>query len=350
MVSLESLPGGLTTGIGSLPHHNIDSALQYAFKYDIPFLPQIPLRNPWEFSIPQGLEGLPGIRVEKDGSAFLDEGVWVGRASAFEEKLSHAFGNAQLPSAFEAFEPSAATSSSWQPFLWELQERGAPLAKVQIIGPLTAQWSLRSLQGERLDQKDDISRQIFQLVLARAIGMARRIKDVGVRPLLFLDEPALFVLSPENPAHLVGLQELRVLVQALQKEGVAVGLHCCSNTQWGQVLALGIDFLSLDTRLSLQSLLCAKADLSQFLDKGGRLSFGIVPTSESEEFAGVLASDIFRPFAAQLSESLGARAQFLVAQGLWTPACGLALHTPKDAESVYSLLKGVAGEARAYRL
>src|SRR4051794_21067651 len=61
-----------TTGIGSLPHHNVDAALAYSLRFGIPFLPQIPMRNAWEFMIAQALEDLPGLRVDDDGTATLD--------------------------------------------------------------------------------------------------------------------------------------------------------------------------------------------------------------------------------------------------------------------------------------
>jgi hypothetical protein len=333
------IPFGATCGIGSLPHHNIDAALEYAFRFDIPFLPQIPMRNPWEFSLPQGLDGIPGIRVESDGSVLLDSSVWVGRAKAFDEKLSHAFDQAMHASAFEAFEPSAATSSSWQPFLWELQERGTVIAKIQTVGPLTAQWSMRSTDGKRLDQHPDISNQIFRLVLARALGMARRLISIGVTPILYLDEPALFIFSPENAAHLLGLAQLKVLVQTLQKEGVAVGLHCCSNTKWEALGQLGLDFLSFDTTLSLASLLESHRWVGQFIAGGGRLSLGVVPTTDGgSALAALKGRELHAAVAQALSDALGPQAQTALAQALWTPACGLALHTPKDAEHVLTLL------------
>jgi hypothetical protein len=340
MGSLEKISGGETTGIGSLPHHNIDAALEYAFQYSLPFLPQIPMRNPWEFSLPQGLEGLPGLRIESDGMPFVDMSVWVGLAKPFDEKLGHAFERAMDESAFESFEPSSATSSSWQPFLWELQERNALRAKVQIVGPLTAQWSLRSTDGERVDSNPDIGRQIFQLILARALGMIRRLKTLGVTPLLFLDEPAFFVYNGENPHHLVGMQQLRVLVQALQKEGALVGLHCCSNTQWAAVLGLGADFLSIDTALSLPSLLQAKEALLSYVEKGGRLSLGVVPTNAPKIFSHLSAESLMGSIQEVLSTELGSLSEKILSQALWTPACGLALHTPKDAQTIYSLLGG----------
>jgi hypothetical protein len=62
LISVREIPA-TTTGIGSLPHHNIDAALSFSFKTGIPFLPQIPIRNPWEYMIAQALENLPGLQV-----------------------------------------------------------------------------------------------------------------------------------------------------------------------------------------------------------------------------------------------------------------------------------------------
>jgi hypothetical protein len=52
----ESLP---TTGIGSLPYAQLEPAMQAALRLDIPYLPQLPRRDPAEMMIPQALEGLP---------------------------------------------------------------------------------------------------------------------------------------------------------------------------------------------------------------------------------------------------------------------------------------------------
>ena len=106
-----------TTGIGSLPHHNVDTALEFSFKMGIPFLPQIPIRNPWEFMIAQAIEGLPGLQLEDEGVVSLNVDVWKSQSHFLTQRLNKAFREEN----FEGFEPSAATSSCWQPFLWELR-------------------------------------------------------------------------------------------------------------------------------------------------------------------------------------------------------------------------------------
>ncbi len=336
-IANDQLP--LTTAIGSLPHHNADAALEYSFKLGIPFLPQIPIRNPWEYMIAQALEGLPGLEVSRDGAVTLDADVWSGRARRLNERLLGALENERSPGAFEGFEPASSTSSCWQPFLWECEERGTKTAKIQLAGPLTAQSAIRLKNGESLDRLPELTSQIYRLVLARSLAMTRRLVQVGIQPLIFLDEPGLYGFSNQQPRQVLALQELRLLVQTLKRDGATVGLHCCSNTDWNAVLGLGLDFLSIDTELSLKPLLSgARNSLGRFLANGGRLSLGVIPTQKAEGQAPPveplrLLGEVKRAFT-DLGGYSPEQAQAILAQCLFTPACGLAFHTPNEAEDI----------------
>lgn len=348
---LSSIPA-TTTGIGSLPHHNIDAALSFSFKTGIPFLPQIPIRNPWEYMIAQALENLPGLRVEREGEVSLNLDLWKSQSREFGARLSNAFKNANAfknenasgtkdginDDAFERFEPSAATSSSWQAFLWELQEsdqKTAPkIAKIQIAGPLTSQWVVRA------DQEAELSGQIFRLVLAKSLAMTRKLRRLGITPILFLDEPGLYAFDRSNPKHMLAFQELKLMIQALRKDQVLVGLHCCSNTDWKTVLQLDLCFLSIDCALSLDNLIQnAREELLQYVERGGRLSLGVVPTTRYAKKHGTTgAEQLFVELSARLSHLPFEVGRKILRESLLTPACGLALHSIPDAESILETL------------
>jgi len=339
-----------TTGIGSLPHHNVDAALDHSFRMGIPFLPQIPIRNPWEFMLAQALEGIPGLQAQSDGTCLIAPDIWASRAQDLERRLQKAF--IKSPSdafAFSSFEPGTSVSSSWQAFVWELAESKIATpkeAKIQIAGPLTARWALRSKEGCDLGDLPGLDTQIFRLILARSLGMCRRLAQTGVRPILFLDEPGLYSLSLSNPRHVVALSELKLLIQALKKEGNRVGLHVCSNTDWGAVLGLGIDILSIDTSLSLAGLLAGenKKSAEKFLAAGGRLALGVIPTGETSQLRSLRSEDLVRELRERLDEAWHdepERIRNLLETSLLTPACGLALHTPEDAEAALALLDEV---------
>jgi hypothetical protein len=227
--------------------------------------------------------------------------------------------------------------------LWELQERESPVAKIQIAGPLTCQWALQLKNGQSLDRYPELSSQVFRVVLARALAMVYRMQSAGVEPILFLDEPGLYALSPQNPKHMIAVQELRLMIQTLRKEGATVGLHCCSNTDWETVFNLGLDTLSLDTSISLKHALAAQAGQSMetFILGGGRLSLGIIPTTRSAALRSIETKEIVEQTRELFQHAWGSKPTLIqktLQEALYTPACGLALQTISDAEMILEKL------------
>lgn len=308
-----------TTGIGSLPHHNIDSAIEYSFRFDIPFFPQIPARNPNEFMLAQAMHGLPGLLCDSDGTVTVDVDVWNKNRGALE--------GFQL----KTLEPSSDFASCWRPFLWETIERKAPMVKAQIAGPLTCQWAAKLSDGTPIGSHPKIASQILKLITRRAETMVQSISKTGAHAIFFIDEPALFALDKNNPQHGVALNELKILIGALKKQGATVGLHCCSNTAWKPILELGMDILSVDAALSLDGLLSHKKEFERFIDEGRRLSLGIVSTSNGKH----------PTHAADLVKKLPIKA---LAQALLSPACGLAFKTPQECEQIYNDLRTIRAE------
>src|SRR3954452_1747003 len=122
---MRPLPPLATFAIGSLPHTQQELALQQALRLDIPTLPQLPREDPAEFMLPQALEGLPGLRYDKDGRTSIDAAEWRKGAGAFGDRLERALGGEGL----EGFEPSGPFCRAWKPFLWEIEQRKATFAK-----------------------------------------------------------------------------------------------------------------------------------------------------------------------------------------------------------------------------
>ncbi|HRK02386.1 MAG TPA: hypothetical protein PLH57_06935 [Oligoflexia bacterium] len=313
------------SGIGSLPHHNVDAALEYSFRFDIPFFPQIPLRNPNEYMLPQALHGLPGLVNDSEGSVTLDLLAWKSGKDVFSDLLDQGLRNGIT----KPFELSTEYASCWKPFLWEIIERKQPLVKIQIAGPLTCQWALRMSDQTPVFANPDVASQVLKLVTLRAQSMIETIQKTGAHTIIYLDEPALFALDVKNPKHILALGELRLLIGALKKMGATVGLHCCSNTDWKAVLSLDLDILSLDVALSLDGLTQHHRELDQFVADGRRLSLGIVSTNENSESTS----------ADQIAGILRKLPPRALSQALLTPACGLAFKAAQECEHIYTVLR-----------
>src|SRR5262249_12074365 len=98
--------------------------------------------------------------------------------------------------------------------------------------------------------------------------------------------------------------------------------------EWGLLLGLGWDLVSLDAQLSLGPVLASGA-FEKFHAGGGALSLGIVPTDLDEP--GVAAD-----LVAEVKSRLPAEA---LQRALLTPACGLALRSVPDAERIFEELR-----------
>jgi len=331
--ALSLLPPRATTAIGSLPHTQGELGLQLALQLDIPFLPELPAGNPGEFMMASALEGLPGLDFDAQGMCTVDRRTWEKEGPAFGTALDKALASGEL----SAFEPSASARRAWRPFLWEVQNRRLALAKAQLAGPATVRWGTQLSTGGAVVDDAALDRQAFRLLLARCLAMVKALRAAGATPLFYLDEPGLYALDTSDGRHLLMLQELRLLVVALQREGALVGLHCCGNTAWEALLSLGLDLLSFDVRLSLDALLDVAGPLQAFLDGGGALSLGIVPTDFGEEAS---VAELLGATTASFESVLGtARGHRVVERSVLTPACGLALRTVPDAEQIVEQLR-----------
>lgn len=332
--AVQLLPSCASTGIGSMPHTQVELGLQAALAMDIPFLPQLPMHHPSEYMIPSALEGLPGLSYDEDGICTVDLAQWNAGRTAFEARLDEALASGRL----EEFEPTAEGCRAWRPFLWEVENRKLMLAKAQIAGPFTVLSVSRTREGTPIMDVPGLDNALYRLVMARSLAMVKALRRTGATPLFFLDEPGLYAFQRTQPRHLLALQEMKLLILALQREGALVGLHCCGNTDWGALLDTQPDLLSLDVRLSLDAVLEETEALARFLASGATLSLGIVPTDLTSTYdVAELADSVETSLKAALPK--GRSFTQVLTHSLLTPACGLAMRSVQDAERILGELR-----------
>jgi hypothetical protein len=102
----------------------------------------------------------------------------------------------------------------------------------------------------------------------------------GIPTIILFDEPSLSsfgsAFSGLNREDVVrSLNECFDAVKGLK------GTHCCGNTDWSVLLSTHLDILSFDAYDYLETLSLYPKDLKAFLQRGGILAWGIVPTSEA---------------------------------------------------------------------
>jgi hypothetical protein len=118
--------------------------------------------------------------------------------------------------------------------------------------------------------------------------MEKRFNDLlpGTPRIIFFDEPSLSFYGSAFSA--LNREEVVLSLNECIKglKGLK-GVHCCGNTDWSILLFTKIDILSFDAYGYLENLSLHPKELKKFLERGGILACGIIPTSEAVLKEGV---------------------------------------------------------------
>lgn len=341
---------GLATGIGSLPYTNKDFACQKIFQYfpQVPHWPQLPKLNFRENMYVQFSEGFPGIIIEeKNQRIYLDSALFQKGLEKFYENF--------LNKNLDFFQISEKYASGFHHFYRSLSspvpQSPLPIAlKGQITGPLTMGLAIKDENDRSIFYDEQIRDALVKFLQMKALWQIHQLSVIRypLSVILFLDEPYLAAYGSAYTAVsrekiisslqevISGIRNSSSLVPHPQSP-VLIGIHCCANTDWSIVLETGIDILSFDAYNFFDSLVLYRDKLKDFLERGGILSWGIVPTDEKvfEETSERLKNKFFN-FIDQLIKT-GISEKKLFANFLITPSCGLGTKSEKITENALTL-------------
>ena len=122
---------------------------------------------------------------------------------------------------------------------------------------------------------------------------------------------------------------LRIIIDYLRNNAdVLIGIHCCGNTDWSMLLEAGPDIINFDAFDYMDHFLLYKDDIVRFIEVGGAIAWGIVPTS------GFTGDESVDDLLLRLEEGLkrisewGVNADLIAQRSILTPACGMGGHGP----------------------
>ena len=160
-----------------------------------------------------------------------------------------------------------------------------------------------------------------------------RLKSAGLPVLMFVDEPALCLEATEERR----LNALEATLQSARVRGAYAGLHCCAARPFERMYRANPDILSFDADEGLE-LFFAGSDARNFLNRGGMVAYGIVPTR-----SGLTATDSVSIFNRWLqSASRAGDPQGFVQSAIITATCGLGLLDGPSARESFEVAHGVS--------
>jgi methionine synthase II (cobalamin-independent) len=215
-----------------------------------------------------------------------------------------------------------------------------PLAvKGHVTGPVSFGFTLTDEARKPIFYHQAIMEAVTQTLRMKIRWQVKRLQSVNPRVVIFIDEPylgamgsALIRLSPEEI-----LEHIGALIGEIRESGAVSGIHCCANTDWGLLLRSGVDIISFDAYSYGDKFLLFQDALPPFLEKGGLLCWGIVPTSaevEQEDSQSLLRR--MEPYLQKL-ETRGFPREMILRSSLISPSCGMGTLPLDTARTVMGL-------------
>lgn len=319
-----------TTGIGSLPHTDVEAAVELVLgSFDIPFWPQLPRLGFRELMIPQYSEGMPGLRVDEargDVSVVRDE----------EEirRFYEASGEGFRVSISEDY------ARGLHAFLKRIEGRSFDLLKGHITGPLTYTLGLQDGDGKPAYFDEELREIALMLLAAKARWQIDVLGKSAEEVIIFIDEPILSALGSTSYVGVSDDEALRLLTQtagAIREAGGIPGIHCCGRADWPLVLDSGVDILNFDAYEFAQTLGIYPAEVTSFLERGGIIAWGIVPTTDDiGRETGESIAERFGEAIDGLSERIPE--DLLLRNIMLTPSCGTGSRTVEETLKIFEIL------------
>jgi len=189
------------------------------------------------------------------------------------------------------FDVSAEYSVVYRQFLG-LNLADRPAIRGQLEGPISFGFNVLD-EGERPILFNDTVRPFMLEFMARRINVQlQKLKERNVNAFMFVDEPGMqFLFSA-----LAGYGDIKAKTDLDQFFAMVErprGIHLCGNPDWDFLLGLDLDVLSLDIYTNAEIFSAYAKSIRKFLDRGGTIVWGIVPTGveafEKENFQSLVS-------------------------------------------------------------
>ncbi|MEW5706412.1 MAG: methionine synthase [Actinomycetota bacterium] len=336
----------MATAIGSVPHTDVEQACRLALNnlVHIPMWPQLPNISFKENMYVQYSQGMPGVTIDE-----TERRIYFDTARNIISELEVLY-SLYMADDVNAIGFDCDYARGFCRFLEILKSEPYPQARLlkgHITGPVSMGLAVAD-QNKRPSLYDEMLREgIIKMLAMRAKYQVQKFKEVrpDLPALIFIDEPYLTSFGSAfvslNRDEVIGyLEEIISSIDGL------TGIHCCGNTDWSLLTETSVDVISFDAYEYSETIALYPKEMKAFLDRGGILAWGIVPS-------GLPVPDqVTRENAISLIDRLesgiqglvekGVDKEILLNQSLITPNCGTGSMKPEHAERTFTLVREVS--------
>jgi len=326
------------TAIGSYPHNNVDDACDLILKTlpEIPCWPQLPERDMNEEMLVQYTEGLPFLKIDP-----VKKSVYVDMPEDNTDKLEEFYNNymSEDPGLFALSDSHALGFSNMIRLLKEKKPEGLRAIKGQIVGPITLAGSLKDPEQIAMLHNPVLFDVIVKLLAMKACWQLDQYAAFGLPRIIFLDEPYLSsygsAFASLKKEQIV--ESLNEIFLAIHNRESLSGIHCCGNTDWTMLMETQVDIINFDAFGYMDTMLIYKKEVRTFLERGGIMAWGIVPTTDS--IKDVTIGDLMDKMTSAVDHLVesGIDQNLINENSLITPSCGTGTMPIDEAKKAMTL-------------
>lgn len=341
--------------IGSLPHNTVESAMEVVKKdfLEIPFYPQLSNINRNEDMTIQFLEGLPSFLPSNESFEIDTE------SEKFFEDLESFFTDYEEIIAdtdteiLEKYAISKEFSSTFPEFEKIIKNTKPQYAKAQIIGPFTLAAMLTDQNGINAIFDETLREIVVKLLTLKVLWQIKHIKQANPTtiPIIFMDEPTLSQLG--TSAYLTISEKdvvdmLAEISEIIHQNGGISAIHCCGKCDWTILIKAKADIINFDAFAFSEHLGLFAQEIDKFLQDGGKLAWGLVPTLDVEALKNITLADLIKDFGQGIKylTNKGIDEKLIIDNSLITSSCGAGSLSVELAQKAMDLVFELSNELR----
>lgn len=334
------------TAIGSMPYREPEEACRIVLENftDIPFWPQLPKRSFRENMYVQYTEGMPAIVVDEK-----KERVYFDTAKDLLDEIEQ-FYQRFLEGKIENFAISADYAAGFhrlQELLKDQKNNDRPFLKGHVTGPVSLGLAIADENKRPALYNELLVDPIVKTLAQKAAWQESQFKSIlpAAETIIFIDEPYLTSFG----SAFVSLNRpdvVKFLKEVIQSIRGWSGVHCCGNTDWTLFTEAGVKIISFDAYDYTESIALYPDEIKKFLEEGGVLAWGIVPTvyPDPEQITKEDVDSVLKRFYEKVHVLVdkGIDLDLLLQSCLITPNCGTGSLSAEKAEKVFRLTREIS--------
>ena len=339
---------GMPILIGSVPNtepKDIISAILNTTP-ECPTWPQLPKRFWKENMFAQFSAQLPGLVEDED-----KKNIHVDRQQDNYPELLAEFYEKALKAidtgCYSDFSIDEKVAAGLKPTIELLSSsnQSPPFIKIHVTGPISFGIALKDESHNPLLFDDDYRDILIRNCTLKALWQASQFKKIGNETICFIDEPSLASFGSSAMISISSemvKKALSTVVNDLKTEKIITAVHVCGNSDWSMIIDSGFDIINFDAYGYGESIALYSDKINSFLENGGVLAWGIVPTNEnalSETSSSLM--NRFEHYKNNLAKN-NISEEIICKQCIFTPSCGMGGMKIEDSQVVMKLLAEVS--------